>query len=82
MVSPSASPCRPASPATTRLHPTPALRLQLLATFGNGRIEQFLHARNLTPEEMASPRYAAAIAATLARFHAIQLPVCYYCLCV
>jgi ethanolamine kinase len=44
---------------------------QLLATFGNGRIEEFLQMRSLQPSELAAPEFVPKIAATLCRFHGI-----------
>ncbi|KAL4439680.1 hypothetical protein ABPG75_002681 [Micractinium tetrahymenae] len=44
---------------------------QVLATFANGRIEEFLPMRSLQPEELAAPQFVPTIAATLARFHSI-----------
>lgn len=47
---------------------------QLLATFGNGRIEEFLPMRSLQPDELAAPQYVPEIAAMLCRFHGIPAP--------
>ncbi|KAL4433561.1 hypothetical protein ABPG75_000002 [Micractinium tetrahymenae] len=44
---------------------------QVLATFANGRIEEFLPMRSLQPEELAASQFVPTIAATLARFHSI-----------
>ena len=44
----------------------------LLGLFTNGRIESFLRMRCLIPEEMANPDYVPSIAATLAKFHAVD----------
>jgi ethanolamine kinase len=47
---------------------------QVMATFGNGRAERFLHCHTLRPEQMVSPPYRERIAAALARFHAVEPP--------
>ncbi len=49
--------------------------MQLLGVFETGRIEEFLPMRSLSPEEMASPRFAPAIARTLRRFHDVPAEV-------
>lgn len=38
--------------------------------FGNGRIEGFLHARNLIPNEFSHPKIAVGAARTMAKLHA------------
>jgi hypothetical protein len=44
----------------------------VLATFENGRIEEFLRMRPLKPHEMAAPIMAQRIAKRLAQFHSVQ----------
>ena len=39
--------------------------------FANGRIEEFLIAKTLTPPEMSDPGFVARIAATLRRLHQV-----------
>ena len=41
--------------------------------FQNGRIEEFLHAKTLTPEEMSSPTYSPRIARKLRQLHELDL---------
>ncbi|GFR49956.1 hypothetical protein Agub_g12064 [Astrephomene gubernaculifera] len=45
----------------------------VVGLFGNGRIEQFLIAKTLTPDEMADPRFVPHIARRLRAFHDLQL---------
>ena len=47
--------------------------LQVLGTFGNGRIEAWIHMRPLKPEEMSQPQYSSRIAQRLAQFHAVNV---------
>ncbi len=47
--------------------------LQVLGTFGNGRIEAWIHKRPLKPEEMSQPRFSCCIAQRLAQFHAVNV---------
>ncbi len=51
-----------------------ALRVQVLGTFGNGRVERFMEGmRHLDPSEMARPDLVPLIARRLAQFHAVAL---------
>ena len=45
---------------------------KVLASFANGRIEEFLEAKTLLPTEMCSPDYIPLIARTIRRFHSIK----------
>lgn len=49
---------------------------KVLALFGNGRIEEFLHCTTLEPRQMLEPSFVARIASKLARFHtaSVDLP--------
>lgn len=47
--------------------------LQVVGLFGNGRIEEFLECKTLTPEEMADPAFVPRIATRLREFHGLQL---------
>ena len=47
--------------------------LQILGTFGNGRVESWIHMRPLKPQEMCEPGNAACIARRLADFHAADI---------
>jgi ethanolamine kinase len=49
----------------------------VLATFANGRVERWLHARPLAPEELADPALSPRIAQAVAAFHtaAVAEPV-------
>lgn len=47
--------------------------LQVLATFDNGRIEEFLEMRPLKPEEMAKKATAEQIAVRLKQFHEVEV---------
>lgn len=42
---------------------------KVLATFENGRIEEFLRARTISPEDMSNENLVPLIAQILARFH-------------
>lgn len=48
----------------------------MLLLFGNGRIEEFLYAKTLAPEDVADPKFVPRIAARLRQFHEapISLP--------
>ncbi|KAH7331908.1 hypothetical protein KP509_20G056800 [Ceratopteris richardii] len=46
---------------------------RLLGLFATGRIEEFLHARTLTPQDLRHPNVSAMIAVKLREFH--QLPI-------
>lgn len=45
--------------------------MQVVGMFGNGRIEEFLIAKTLTPEELGQPLYVTHIARTLRRLHEV-----------
>ncbi|EFJ52542.1 choline, partial [Volvox carteri f. nagariensis] len=45
----------------------------VVGLFGNGRIEQFLTAKTLTPEEMSDPRFIPHIARRLRAFHDLKM---------
>ena len=47
--------------------------LQVLGTFGNGRIEAWIHMRPLRPEEMCQAQFSSRIAQRLAQFHAVNV---------
>ena len=47
--------------------------LQVLGTFGNGRIEAWIQMRPLQPEEMSQPQFSSHIAQRLAQFHAVNV---------
>ena len=47
--------------------------LQVLGTFGNGRIEAWIHMRPLKPEEMCQAQFSSRIAQRLAQFHAVNV---------
>ena len=47
--------------------------LQVLGTFGNGRIEAWIHMRPLKPAEMSQPQFSSRIAQRLAQFHAVHV---------
>lgn len=49
----------------------PSADKQVLAMFANGRIEEFLIAKTLTPPEMGDPHFVPRIAATLRRLHGV-----------
>ena len=51
----------------------PWCALQVLATFDNGRIEQFLDLRTLEPKDMTAPPMAARIARRLKQFHSVEI---------
>lgn len=46
---------------------------QLLATFENGRIEEYIESVTLTPEMMRNPDSSDEIARTLAKFHSLSV---------
>ncbi|CAJ1978293.1 unnamed protein product [Sphenostylis stenocarpa] len=46
----------------------------LLGRFGNGRIEEFIHARTLTASDIRDPSTSALIAAKMKEFHDIDMP--------
>ena len=54
-------------------HLTSHSLLQVLGTFGNGRIEAWIHMRPLKPEEMSQPQFSSRIAERLAQFHAVNV---------
>jgi thiamine kinase-like enzyme len=64
-----------APPPSARPRAAPRRASQVLALFGNGRIEQFLHCLTLTPQQMCAPAFIPRIAALLARFHATRVPL-------
>nr|BAU37036.1 ethanolamine kinase [Chlamydomonas sphaeroides] len=45
----------------------------VVGLFGNGRVEAFLTAKTLTPEEMCDPRFVPHIAARLRAFHDLPM---------
>nr|BAU37043.1 ethanolamine kinase [Chlamydomonas asymmetrica] len=45
---------------------------KVVGLFENGRIEEFLPCKTLTPDEMASPDYVPRIAARLRKFHELK----------
>ncbi|CAI5506644.1 unnamed protein product [Closterium sp. Naga37s-1] len=47
---------------------------KLLASFGTGRVEEFLQAKPLTAEEMRQPETSRQIARRMRHFHSLQLP--------
>lgn len=47
----------------------------MLTLFANGRVEQFLHCATLTPQQMCDPRFIPRVAALLARFHSVRVPL-------
>lgn len=47
---------------------------RLLASFPNGRIEEFLNARTLSPPDLKNPEISAKIAAKLWEFHHLDIP--------
>jgi hypothetical protein len=46
---------------------------QVLATFSNGRVEAWMDARPLAPEELASPTLSPRIARLLHAFHRVRV---------
>lgn len=54
--------------------PMQPLCKQVLGSFTNGRVEQFIPYKPLEPQEMAEPDRAAAIARRLAQLHACRVP--------
>ncbi len=54
-------------------YPIGASLPQVVGLFGNGRIEAFLEATTLTPDQMADPRFVPHIARRLRAFH--DLPI-------
>ncbi|KAF5832967.1 kinase-like domain-containing protein [Dunaliella salina] len=46
---------------------------KVMAVFGNGRIEEFMNAYTLTPEDMASPLFIPRIAQRLRQLHEIRM---------
>lgn len=46
----------------------------LLGRFGEGRIEEFIHARTLSAADLRDPETSALIAAKLREFHALDMP--------
>lgn len=52
---------------------TAGLGAPVVAVFTNGRVEEFLWAKTLSPEEMCSPRFIPRIAAKLRHMHGLQL---------
>ena len=54
-----------------RAESSSALTSQVLGTFANGRIEEFLVSKTLEPQEMADPRYVPFIARKLRQLHAV-----------
>jgi Choline/ethanolamine kinase len=47
----------------------------VLALFGNGRVEEWLHCAGLSPVDMCDARFVPRIAALLARFHSLDVPL-------
>lgn len=47
---------------------------RLLGRFPSGRVEEFLHARTLTAEDLRDPDVSARIAAKLREFHQLPMP--------
>ncbi|CAI5468631.1 unnamed protein product [Closterium sp. Yama58-4] len=60
--------------AVTRAMSELGLGPKMLASFGTGRVEQFLEAKPLTAEEMRQPETSRQIARCMRRFHSLQLP--------
>lgn len=68
-------------PVDSRLHPghlsqrciSVFLYVQILALFSNGRIEEWLDAITLNPEDMCNVQFIPRIASQLCRFHQLQL---------
>ncbi|CAI5463355.1 unnamed protein product [Closterium sp. Yama58-4] len=60
--------------AVTRAMSELGLGPKLLASFGTGRVEEFLQAKPLTAEEMRQPETSRQIAWCMRRFHSLQLP--------
>jgi hypothetical protein len=50
------------------------LRMQVLGTFGNGRVESFLNMRTCSTEGLKVPRIAAGIAIKLRKLHGVRMP--------
>eukprot|EP00246_Nothoceros_aenigmaticus_P015449 TRINITY_DN640_c0_g1_i5.p1 TRINITY_DN640_c0_g1~~TRINITY_DN640_c0_g1_i5.p1 ORF type:complete len:334 (+),score=57.90 TRINITY_DN640_c0_g1_i5:183-1184(+) len=46
---------------------------RLLARFANGRVEEFLHARTLTADDLRDPEISARIASKLSEFHNLDI---------
>ncbi|KAF8411589.1 hypothetical protein HHK36_004146 [Tetracentron sinense] len=47
---------------------------RLLERFQNGRIEEFIHARTLSADDLREPKISALIAAKLREFHYLDMP--------
>ncbi|GJP77560.1 hypothetical protein CLOP_g7933 [Closterium sp. NIES-67] len=60
--------------AVTRAMSDLGLGPKLLASFGTGRVEQFLQAKPLTATDMRRPETSQQIAQCMRRFHALKLP--------
>lgn len=46
---------------------------KVVATFGNGRIEEYLHLSTLEPHHLLEPRISGAVARRMRRFHTIDM---------
>ncbi|CAA7043242.1 unnamed protein product [Microthlaspi erraticum] len=46
----------------------------LLGRFGNGRIEEFLHARTLSAPDLRDPEISGRIASRMKEFHGLEMP--------
>lgn len=49
--------------------------VHLLATYGNGRIEQWFDAKTLDPDDMADPEISRQIARKMCELHALRLDI-------
>jgi len=49
------------------------LVLQVLALFGNGRIEEWLNCSGITPADMCDPKFVPRIALLLRQFHGLDI---------
>jgi choline/ethanolamine kinase len=47
---------------------------RLLGRFPDGRVEEFIHARTLSAEDLRNPEISALIAAKLREFHCLEMP--------
>ncbi|XP_019266242.1 PREDICTED: probable choline kinase 1 [Nicotiana attenuata] len=47
---------------------------KLLGQFPNGRVEEFIHSRTLSAEDLRDPEISASIAAKLREFHNLDMP--------
>mmetsp|Transcript_13939 Transcript_13939/g.37215 ORF Transcript_13939/g.37215 Transcript_13939/m.37215 type:complete len:456 (+) Transcript_13939:67-1434(+) len=48
---------------------------KVVAVFGNGRIEEFMNAYTLTPQDMSSPLFIPRIAQRLRQLHEVHMPM-------